>query len=174
MIRRPPRSTRTDTLFPYTTLFRSVKLYVTDHRPAILLNLHKRFNAAGIKEYEAHDADLIKKESAWNEEFDGIIMDVPCSGSGTWGRTPEMMKSFSRKRISGYRELQEQLVKKVLPFLKSGSPLIYITCSVFREENEELVSALCKEGGLELEAQALLEGYLEGADTMFVARLLKQ
>src|SRR3546814_17070613 len=90
IIRRPPRSTRTDSLFPYTTLFRSslllhdlepaVKLYVTDHRPAILLNLHKRFNAAGIKEYEAHDADLIKKESAWNEEFDGIIMDVPCSG----------------------------------------------------------------------------------------------
>src|SRR3546814_14464739 len=108
MIRRPPRSTRTDTLFPYTTLFRAVKLYVTDHRPAILLNLHKRFNAAGIKEYEAHDADLIKKESAWNEEFDGIIMDVPCSGSGTWGRTPEMMKSFSRKRISGNRELQER------------------------------------------------------------------
>src|SRR3546814_4248555 len=99
-------------------------------------------------------------------------MDVPCSGSGTWGRTPEMMKSFSRKRISGYWELQEQLVKKVLPFLKFGSPLIYINCHVFREENEELVRALCKEGGLKLEEKALMAGYLEGADTMFVARML--
>lgn len=148
-----------------------VRLHVSDHRPSILRNLRQRFREAGIKDYRELETDLIREQPAWNVSFDGIIVDAPCSGSGTWGRSPEMMAAFRESRIKEYRLLQETLVKNVAPYLKPGKSLIYITCSVFREENEELVEAVCKATGLKAEEQALLKGYEHKADTMFVARL---
>jgi len=57
--------------------------------------------------------------------------------------------------------------------LKPGKPLIYITCSVFKEENEEMVQFFISEHGLKFENQEVLRGYENKADTMFVARLTK-
>jgi 16S rRNA (cytosine967-C5)-methyltransferase len=51
--------------------------------------------------------------------------------------------------------------------------LIYITCSVFKEENEDQVKWLCDTFNLEIEKQELIKGYEVKADTMFVARLIK-
>jgi 16S rRNA (cytosine967-C5)-methyltransferase len=56
-------------------------------------------------------------------------------------------------------------------YLKPGKPLIYITCSAFKAENEDVVSFIVKELGLKLEESKVLKGYEEKADTMFVARL---
>ncbi|QEC52722.1 16S rRNA (cytosine967-C5)-methyltransferase [Anseongella ginsenosidimutans] len=152
-----------------------VKLYLSDNRASILRNLKERLKAAGITDYRLQETDLISEKPSWEKEsFDGIILDAPCSGSGTWGRSPEMRAAFKEEHIKEFRSLQERLVKNVLPYLKPGSPLVYITCSVFREENEQLVEAVCQAGELEVEEQALLKGYEYSADTMFVARMLKR
>jgi len=60
----------------------------------------------------------------------------------------------------------------VVRYLKPGKPLIYITCSAFKAENEDVVDFIIKELGLKLEKQTVLEGYENKADTMFVARLM--
>jgi len=60
----------------------------------------------------------------------------------------------------------------VARFIKPGKPLIYITCSAFKSENEDVVNFLVKELGLKLEEQTVLTGYENKADTMFVARLI--
>ena len=59
----------------------------------------------------------------------------------------------------------------MVKFLKPGKPLIYITCSAFKGENEDVVDYLVKEVGLKLEEKQVLTGYINKADTMFVARL---
>jgi 16S rRNA (cytosine967-C5)-methyltransferase len=108
----------------------------------------------------------------FNYEFDGIILDAPCSGSGTWGRTPEMINQFEIHKTDFFKRLQQAIVTNVAKHLKPGKPLIYITCSAFKAENEDAVSYITKELGLQLEEMKVLTGYENKADTMFVARML--
>src|SRR3546814_15861376 len=85
------------------------------------------------------------------ERFDGIILDAPCTGSGTWGRTPEMLSAFDKGSIGRFAALQRQLAARAIKHLKPGKPLIYITCSVFAEENEGVVGYLQDTFGLDVE-----------------------
>ncbi|HEY9003435.1 MAG TPA: RsmB/NOP family class I SAM-dependent RNA methyltransferase [Mucilaginibacter sp.] len=153
----------------------NLKLVVSDIRESILANLDERFQQAGLIKYQRKILDLTQNvdPELHNYEFDGIILDAPCSGSGTWGRTPEMISQFEPQKISFFQKLQQSIVRNVVKYLKPGKPLIYITCSAFKAENEANVDFLVKEAGLKLEQQTILKGYENKADTMFVARLVK-
>lgn len=152
-----------------------VKLLVSDVRSSILRNLDERFDKAAIKEYRRKIIDLTKDPAVilGSETFDGIILDAPCSGSGTWGRTPEMMQHFNDRKLREFVELQGTILRGVIRHLKADKPLIYITCSVYKEENEAQV-AFAETLGLRVEQMALLKGYENRADTMFIARLIKK
>ncbi|MBW4890608.1 RsmB/NOP family class I SAM-dependent RNA methyltransferase [Mucilaginibacter sp. HMF5004] len=152
-----------------------LKLVVSDIRESILANLDERFLNAGLRKYQKKILDLTKTADPelHNYEFDGIILDSPCSGSGTWGRTPEMISQFEDYKIQSFKNLQQNIVPNVIKYLKPGKPLIYITCSAFKAENEDMVEFLVKELGFKLEEQVTLKGYEHRADTMFVARLIK-
>jgi len=152
-----------------------IKLVVSDIRESILANLDERFTQAGLKKYQKKVLDLTQNidQTLHDYVFDGIILDAPCSGSGTWGRTPEMISQFESSKIEFFQKLQKTIATNVVKFLKPGKPLIYITCSAFKAENEDVVNYLVKELGLKVEAQQVLKGYERKADTMFVARLVK-
>lgn len=155
--------------------YHGIKLLVSDVRPSILRNLDERFEQAKIKGYRRKIIDLTKDSSPvlGNEQFDGIIVDAPCTGSGTWGRTPEMMQPFTKERLDYFVRLQRVIVLEAIKHLKPGSPLIYITCSVYADENEHQLSFFEQED-LKVEAMGLIKGYENRADTMFVARLIKK
>ena len=150
-----------------------IKLVVSDIRESILANLDERFQQAGLRKYQKKLLDLTQNpdQEMHDYAFDGIILDAPCSGSGTWGRTPEMIAQFHPSKIEFFQRLQKAIAPNVAKFLKPGKPLIYITCSAFKSENEDVVGFLVKEFGLKLEEQTVLPGYENKADTMFVARL---
>jgi len=150
-----------------------IKLVVSDIRESILANLDERFQQAGLRKYQKKLLDLTQNpdQVLHDYEFDGIILDAPCSGSGTWGRTPEMIAQFNPQKIEFFQKLQQNIARNVVKFLKPGKPIIYITCSAFKAENEDMVSFLVNELGLKLEEQTVLKGYNNKADTMFVARL---
>jgi 16S rRNA (cytosine967-C5)-methyltransferase len=151
-----------------------IKLVVSDIRESILANLDERFQQAGLRKYQKKLLDLTQNpdQEMHDYAFDGIILDAPCSGSGTWGRTPEMIAQFHPSKIEFFQRLQKAIVSNVSKFLKPRKPLIYITCSAFKNENEDVVDFLVKELGLKLEEQTILKGYENKADTMFVARLI--
>lgn len=153
----------------------TVQLVVSDVRENSLNNLDERFQAAGIKKYQKKVLDLLQNndQELHHYEFDGIILDAPCSGSGTWGRTPEMLCYFETHKIANYSRLQKAIAGNVVKYLKPGKPLIYITCSAFKAENEEVVAHLTENLGLKLEKSEVITGYQDKADTMFVARLIK-
>ncbi|MGV3685183.1 MAG: RsmB/NOP family class I SAM-dependent RNA methyltransferase [Daejeonella sp.] len=152
-----------------------IKLVVSDIRESVLDNLDERFINAGLRTYQKKLLDLTQNpdQVLYHYEFDGIILDAPCSGSGTWGRTPEMISQFMPQKIHGFQNLQKAIAANVIKYLKPGKPLIYITCSVFRQENEDVVDYLVSEYGLNLEGKEVFMGYEHKADTMFAARLLK-
>ncbi|TWJ04367.1 16S rRNA (cytosine967-C5)-methyltransferase [Mucilaginibacter frigoritolerans] len=151
----------------------NLKLVVSDIRESILTNLDERFQQAGLIKYQKKILDLTQNNDLLLHDytFDGIILDAPCSGSGTWGRTPEMISQFDTYKIEFFQRLQQSIVRNVVKHLKPGKPLIYITCSAFKAENEEVVNFIVKELGLKLQEQKVLKGYENKADTMFVARL---
>jgi 16S rRNA (cytosine967-C5)-methyltransferase len=151
----------------------TVKLVVSDIRESILANLDERFQQAGLTKYQKKLLDLTQNNDLLLHDyaFDGVILDAPCSGSGTWGRTPEMISQFDTHKIEFFQRLQQSIARNVVKYLKPGKPLIYITCSVFKAENEGMVDFIVKELGLKLEEQTVLKGYENKADTMFVSRL---
>ena len=83
--------------------------------------------------------------------FDTILLDAPCSGSGTLlACGPESMKAFSEKLVHNSSALQRQLLQKALKLLKKGCRMVYSTCSILKEENEDTVTAVLKNAGAEI------------------------
>jgi len=153
-----------------------VSLTVSDARSSILHNLKQRFERAGIDRYDAFIADLsVSTFSYTGEPYDLVICDAPCTGSGTWSRTPEQLAFFSTDKITLYTALQRKITQNVSKTLQSGGYLLYITCSLFRRENEEIVKQLLEQNHtLELVMQQLMTGYHQKSDTMFAALLRRK
>lgn len=152
---------------------RNINLTVSDIRNSILTNLKERFLQAGLPKYQSFVIDLSNPAVELPEKkFDLIIADVPCSGSGTWGRTPEQLSFFTTAKIEDYSKLQANITANVVGALTEGGYFLYITCSVFKKENEDAVKRL-EEKGLKVIKMNVLKGYDNKADTMFAALLRK-
>ncbi len=158
-----------------TDVLGKIELTVSDIRDSIINNLRKRFERAGIVKYRSIIIDASKELNYFkNQKFDLIICDAPCSGSGTWGRTPENLVFFKEEQILFYSNLQKSIASNVIPYLSKGGCFLYITCSVYQVENEGTVNFLLKEfPHLLLLKQELIEGYTlekeKRADSMFAA-----
>jgi 16S rRNA (cytosine967-C5)-methyltransferase len=146
-----------------------IELTVSDIRESIIVNLEKRFRQAGVKKYRKLAIDLSKNTFPGKDVFDIIICDAPCSGSGTWGRTPEQLYFFDKERIEYYASLQKKIIAKAVKNLNTEGYFVYITCSVFKKENEEVVQFVQKSLGLKLLNKTYLKGYNDRADTLFTA-----
>lgn len=150
-----------------------ISLTVSDARTSILHNLKQRFDRAAIHRYDSFVADLSVSTFVYTgDPYDLVICDAPCTGSGTWSRTPEQLAFFSTDKITLYTALQRKITKNVSKTIKPGGYLLYITCSLFRRENEEIVKQLLEQDhSLELIVQQLMTGYHQKSDTMFAALL---
>ncbi len=150
-----------------------IQLTVSDKRSGILENLKTRFRAAAIYDYEAFVLNLTSGSSKnlllQKGPFDLIMVDAPCTGSGTWARTPEQLYFFKKNKIAAYSEMQREILTAVIPRLKTSGYLLYSTCSVFSEENEEIVDFIKDRFHLKLVKMELLKGYELNADTLFAA-----
>ena len=139
------------------------------------INLRKRFNEAGIKKYKAFVADLAVTDFNHQQSgYDLVICDAPCSGSGTWSRTPEQLYYFDEKKIDKYSALQKQIVSNTIPFIKDGGHFLYITCSVFRKENEDIAGFIKEKFALDVVQTEVIKGYDIKADTMFAVLFRKR
>jgi len=118
-------------------------------------------------------ADLTDANDLPRQSYNYILADLPCSGSGTWGRTPEALYFFEPGFIDPYRQRQEKILSNVISRLKPNGDLIYITCSVFADENERISSVVSGTGQLKKVMERLYTGYQEDADTMYAVRFVK-
>jgi 16S rRNA (cytosine967-C5)-methyltransferase len=151
----------------------NIDLTVSDIREQIIVNLKKRLSEAGLSHYKTMVADLSGSFTHFkNDSFQLIIADLPCTGSGTWGRTPERLSFFDEKEIDYYQQLQKKIITNVLPCLQKNGYLLYITCSVFKKENEDMMDFISASGATVVKAE-VLKGYQIKADTMFAALMRK-
>ena len=155
--------------------FPAIDITVSDKRKIILENLEQRFARAGISNYRSFVADLSNHlftlPTDGPKQFDLIVCDAPCTGSGTWSRTPEQLYFFNHSSIEKYSLLQKQIVENIVSYLAPGGSLLYITCSVFKRENEEIVAFMKDHLQLKVVKTSLLKGYTMQADSMYAALL---
>lgn len=155
-------------------ILENIDLTVSDIRPAIIHNLRNRFKEAGIQQYYPYIVDLTAQSLKMpHQKHDLIICDAPCSGSGTWGRTPEQLFFFDDNKINEYSLLQKNILKSVVPYLSVTGSLLYITCSIFAKENEEIVTYVERNFSLNVKKMELLKGLHVYGDTIFAALLNK-
>jgi len=152
-----------------------VRITVSDARESIIHNLRDRFKLYRMEpptSYVTNVADGAQLgKTMKTKQFDNIICDAPCSGSGTWARTPEQLYFFDPTAVEMFSALQKSIATNVCTYMKERGRLIYITCSVFKKENEDVVNEVTKRTGLQLVHQELINGIGIRADSMFVAVL---
>ncbi|MFZ3200321.1 MAG: RsmB/NOP family class I SAM-dependent RNA methyltransferase, partial [Candidatus Acidiferrales bacterium] len=85
-------------------------------------------------------------------EFDRILVDAPCSGTGTLARHPEIRWRLRPEQLPEFHELQSRMVQMALAHLAFGGRLVYSTCSLEPEENEDVVADVLRQnpGGFRL------------------------
>lgn len=153
-------------------ILNNVAIVVSDKRASILRQLKQRFEQAGLSGYRSHELDLLHPlSSSFTEEFPFIWADVPCSGSGTWSRTPEQLYYFDSSAVASFQLVQRSILQQALTRLLPGGYLLYSTCSVFVKENEAQVEWLVEKRGLRCVQQQLFDGSAQQADTLYAALL---
>jgi len=166
---------------------RNLDLTCTDKRESVLKELVKRGRQHGTGKVRRYALDLLNPPQLPNIVFDGILLDAPCTGTGTWNRNPDDAWRTERKDVSQQARRQLQMIETVLPVLKSGGSLVYAVCSITRTETEQVVEeALKQHPNLELSpfshpltgeqttgTMLLLPSQTNG-DGMFVAKFVKK
>lgn len=163
-----------------------------DRSPARLRRLSENLGRLGL-EARVVAADLLE----WTDEpFDAVLLDAPCSATGTIRRHPEIAWTKTEADLARLAALQTRLLDKAATLVRPGGRLVYCTCSLEPEEGEEQVRAFLERhpgfrrlpvtpgevGGVEglidasgdLRTLPGLQGPLGGTDGFFAARLVRE
>ena len=148
-----------------------------------------------IQKQGANRVNVLVKDSRKlddNFSFDKILLDAPCSGSGTINIFDEKLnKYFTKELVDRSIKTQKELLQKAIKVLKKGGEMVYSTCSILKQENEENIEKFLKNNQLEivpidielLKDIPLLPSKIEGVITVcpnelyegfFVAKLRKK
>ncbi|MFL6727543.1 MAG: RsmB/NOP family class I SAM-dependent RNA methyltransferase [Sphingomicrobium sp.] len=111
-------------------------ILATDSNRARLSRLAPRAERAGAKIdvrllNPTHELDQF---ADWRQSADLVLVDAPCSGSGTWRRSPEGRWRLTRERLDRVRALQERLLSTGAELVRPGGRLVYAVCSLLSRE----------------------------------------
>lgn len=160
------------------------KIIATDKRKNVLQELKKRAQRAGFRSIQVAN---LPKELKSTESYDGILVDAPCSCTGTWRRNPDARWKSNENICQEWSRVQLQILNEVCSKVKVGGKLVYATCSVSEIENEQVVTKFL-EGNAEFELESVLhplngevtdgmvrvEALPEDCDSMFAARMIRK
>ncbi len=115
-------------------------LTAIDIKPARMVKIHENLNRLQL-DCKLITANAIDLETWWDGNYyDRILLDAPCSASGVIRRHPDIKQRLQSKDIERLGKLQQQLLTKLWSALCPGGMLVYVTCSIFSEENQQVVS----------------------------------
>ncbi len=154
-------------------------LLATDLQAYKLEELKRRAKRAGLFNLRSFTWDAaaplqLPKEVAQQQGFDWVLVDAPCTASGTWRRNPDARWRFSNSDTRELLAIQKQILQQASFAVRPGGQLVYATCSWQWAENEGQVrDFLTTNPQFKLKRQQLLGAPDYDADTMFVAVLVR-
>ncbi len=119
------------------------QVHAYDSDKSRLAPIYDRLKRAGTRNVQVHapDEDL----SALVEKMDKVIVDAPCTGTGTWRRRPDAKWRLTKENLETRLREQEEVLSQAQQFVRPGGLLVYITCSVLPEENESQIYAFIED-----------------------------
>ena len=109
---------------------------IYEHRLNLIKQNYKRLGI-NIIETNLNDATIYKEE--YFEKFDKILLDVLCLGIGVIRRKPDIKWQRQKENINEITKIQMQILETCSKYLKKGGELVYSTCSIFEEENQNII-----------------------------------
>ncbi len=181
------------TLAIAATMENKGRILAWDTSASRLAQMGKRLARAGVSNVQTHvlssEADpFLKRHLA---SADWVLVDAPCSGSGTWRRNPDLKWRFTLEDLQEIKATQARILQNAARLVKPGGRMVYVTCSLFPDENfwqvkqflggnpnfrveapDKLWSKhlLARDG---VDASLVLSPHKDGTDGFFAAVLLK-
>jgi 16S rRNA (cytosine967-C5)-methyltransferase len=121
------------------------KLLAYDADKRRLRDLYERSARAGLGNLTILTPDRGEPLHDLAEAMDLVLIDAPCTGTGTWRRRPDAKWRLSEKALATRQADQDAVLRTGAAAVKPGGRLVYITCSVLAEENEDRVAAFLKD-----------------------------
>ena len=115
---------------------------IHEHRTKLVENTAKRLGITNIKT-KVNDATIYDKK--YKEKFDKILLDVPCLGLGVLRRKPDIKWQKSKEDIEEITKTQKQILENCSQYLKNGGELVYSTCSILKQENDNIINEFLNE-----------------------------
>ncbi len=122
------------------------QIYLHDIRDRPLQEAKKRLKRAGIENCQLLSSP---NKKALKGKMDWVLVDVPCSGSGTLRRNPDLKWKFSPEMLSRLVAEQRAIFSEALTYLAPNGKIVYATCSILPEENEQQLQFFNQTYGLE-------------------------
>ncbi len=157
-----------------------------DRDKSQLRPIHERLKRAGARNVQDMTAGDVSALTALGPRFDLVLVDAPCTGSGTWRRKPDAKWRLKPGNLEQRCAEQQTVLGLASQLVKPGGRLVYVTCSVLPEENEDQVTAFLQRessfstGGLasfpglvEVNGMVSLTPFKHGTDGFFVAGMTK-
>ncbi|MFW9851524.1 MAG: RsmB/NOP family class I SAM-dependent RNA methyltransferase [Candidatus Thorarchaeota archaeon] len=107
--------------------------------------LAKRLELLGVESTTILKSDSRTLYKNTNTKFDKILLDPPCSSSGTYSSRPEMKWRLKQRDLRWYTNLQSDLLNSASKLIESEGCIVYSTCSLFQEENHNIISSFLRE-----------------------------
>jgi len=120
------------------------RIFAMDKYSERLENAKKRFRRANVNNVFCQEINN-KWLKRHRESADVVLVDVPCSGTGTWRRNPDMRAKFCENDLLELLKVQAEILRIAQNLVKSGGRLVYSTCSILRDEDEDQIEKFLDE-----------------------------
>lgn len=148
------------------------QIFLHDVRMHALQDAKKRLRRAGIQNAQIFQAQD-PKQKRLKKKMDWVLVDAPCSGTGTLRRNPDMKWKFNLEMVQRLSGQQRTIFEKALSFMKPDGRIVYSTCSLLPQENEEQMSHFMKTYNLKIEGSVFQSFPSEGGMDGFFGVVLK-
>ncbi|MCM1101225.1 MAG: 16S rRNA (cytosine(967)-C(5))-methyltransferase RsmB [Clostridium sp.] len=144
---------------------------VSEAKTGMILENVRRMGMTNI-EVETYDATNTDEKLI--DRADVVLADVPCSGLGVLGRKRDIKYRMNPEKIAAIRELQERIIAGSVRYVRPGGTLLYSTCTINPEENEQTARRIAAEYSFELEEERQFVPGEDETDGFYYARLRRR
>lgn len=120
------------------------QIFAFDSDARRLAPIRPRLQKAGVRNAQVLPAHDPEKIGEWNSKIDLVVIDAPCTGSGTWRRRPDAKWRLKPEALAERQVTQAELLQRAARLVRPGGRIAYITCSFLPEENEATIAQFLK------------------------------
>lgn len=152
----------------------NAQIVAYDTNPFRIKILQDNINRLGVKNcLIIHPGEETKIKS--EAPYDRILVDVPCSNTGVMRRRVELRWRLKPQKFKLFQKVQLEILSKASEFLKPGGILVYSTCSIDQDENNEVIKKFLENNsGWRLDCEKQLFPFRDGVDGAYAARLIRE